>query len=424
MQSVIHFLRYILGVFFIFSGFVKGIDPKGTAIKMEEYFTVFTEFIPILTPFWELMAEFSLPFSIFMIALEMILGVAFLFGTFFKLSWLLMFGMIAFFTFLTGFTLWTGKVTDCGCFGDFMKLEPYETFSKDVFISILLIILWFGRSALDKMKGVSVNVFFVMVAIITLVLMFTTGYEMQGKMVILAIMAGTGLLYGFIHSMNLNKGFYFIAFSLLSLIFTGFTFKNVLNLPVVDFRAYKVGTDLRDCTSNEGLDPGEVIVKFTMEKGGETKTVDMSEFSKFTADGWTYKDRIDEVIREPELPKCKDFIVVNADGEEIEADILAETGTTLWITSYDPGKGDKAGFERVNELVKAAKKKGIKALGLTTGAEEANELAKGLYEFNSLDAVPIKTMNRSNPGVMVVKDGVLVAKYHHNHLPDVNELPR
>ncbi len=426
MKAFVHFLRYAIGVFFIFSGTVKAIDPKGTAIKMEEYFTVFSEYMPFLESFWELCASFSLEISIFMVALEMILGVAFFFGTFFSLSWLLMFGLIFFFTFLTGFTLYTGKVTDCGCFGDFIKLEPWQTFMKDVFILPLLIIIFIGRKFLnEKLGGTALNVFFVLVALFTLwQIFFFFNYNTTGNSVIVIVMLVTSLLYSFIHAMKLNKGIYFTAFSLLSLLSIGFTFKNIMNLPIVDFRAYKVGTDLRDCTSEEGLDPGEVIVKFKMSKDGQETTVDMSEFSKYTADGWKYVDRFDEVIREPELPKCKDFIVVSGDGDEIQQDILHDSGTTLWITSYDPGLASEKGFEQVNALVKAAKKKGINALGLTTGPDQANGLAKGLYEFNSLDAVPIKTMNRSNPGVMVVKDGTLVAKYHYNHLPDVNELPR
>ncbi len=428
MKAFAHFLRYAIGVFFIFSGTVKAIDPKGTAIKMEEYFMVFTEYFPALNSLWELSASLSLEISIFMCALEIILGIAFLFGSFFNISWLLMFGMIVFFTFLTGFTLTTGKVTDCGCFGDFIKLKPAQTFWKDVFLSVMLLPLWFMRGYLkEKLDKKSLNMFFIFTVLFTIWQIFAFfNYQITGNSVIVITMTLTALLYGFLHSSNINKTIPAIATVLLSLGATWFTFRNVTHLPIVDFRAYQVGTNLNDCASDIGLDPGEVEIVYILEKDGEKMNdVPSAEYSKFSKEGWKFVDRVDKVIREPELPKCKDFIVVNENGDEIQADILdLQKGTTLWITSPDPKGSDKEGFKKVNSLVKQAKAQGMDVLGLSSGAEIANEYAEGLYTFNSLDAVPIKTMNRSNPGVMVVKNGVLVGKYHCNYLPDISELPR
>jgi len=424
IKSIAHFLRYTIGSFFIFSGFVKAIDPIGTAIKMEEYFTVFTEYFPALTSFWEFWADMSLPLSIFMIALEMILGVALLVGVYFNLSVLLVFGMLLFFTFLTGFTLYTGKVTDCGCFGDFMKLKPVETFGKDVVLTILTAILWFLRGHLTKIKGSSLNLFLGLVLLITLWVLWFFSYGISGSLVIIGLIAFSALMYSYINSVGIKTSVAFIAFCLGSIFFTGFTFRNVMNLPIVDFRAYKIGTDLRDCTSTEGLDMGETVSKFVMAKGDEEKTVGLKEYSALLKEGWEYRDRIDVVIREAEEPKCKDFRIIDDEGGEWQEDLVLEAqGVTLIVSSYDIDKGDAEGFAEIANLVKQTKAKGAKAIGLTgSKITAANALANNAYQYYNLDAVPIKTMNRSNPGLTVVKNGVLVGKYHYNYLPTVDEL--
>ncbi len=388
----VHYLRNFLGTFFIFSGVVKAIDPMGTAIKMGDYFNAFTTHFSFLTPLWDLMNGIALPIAMGMIILEIVLGVSLILGTLKRTTLMFYLGIMVVFTVLTGFTYLTGyvpkgstffqfsewtsfkessmEVKDCGCFGDFIKLKPYESFIKDVVLTILLLIL----IALSRS-------------------------------------------YGFIT----KKGLSYLILGALTLITTAFCFRNIWNLPIVDFRAYAEGTNLVKCTSDKGLDPGERLVKFIVTKDGQEKTVVMNDFAKASSDGWKYKDRIDEVIREPELPPCKDFLVLDEEGNEYQQDILEQDGVSFWVSSYDIGSGDQAGFDRINALVKEFGN--AKKLGLTaTEIDKANKVADGQYTFFNLDAVPIKTMNRSNPGLNVVKDGVLVAKYHHNHLPDAQEL--
>ncbi len=390
----VHYLRNFLGVFFVFSGVVKAIDPIGTQIKMEEYFTVFTVHFPFLSFLWEILGSMAFAFSIIMIVLEIVLGISLILGTFKKSTLFLYLAIILFFTVLTGFSFLTGyvpdgatffefsqwtefketqrKVTDCGCFGEFVKLKPFESFIKDVVLTvlILLLIVLAGKYKLITKKGIAYG--------------------------LLAILSIATIL---------------------------FTFRNVNNLPIVDFRAYAEGTDLRKCTSDEGLDPGERVVKFVVTKGGEEKTVGMNDFGKFSKDGWEYKDRIDEVIREPELPKCKDFLINTDDGDQVQDQVLGHNGVSFWVNSYDATTADKDGFKRINDLVGSFNDASIKKVGLTaTEIAKANSYTDDKYEFYNLDATPIKTMNRSNPGLSIVKDGVLLKKYHHNHLPSKEEL--
>ncbi len=421
MKVFNHALRWFVGIFFIFSGTVKAIDPIGTAIKMGEYFTVFTEYMPALEGFFNFCNSLALPISIGMIILEIIMGISLLLGTFQGLTMFSIFALVVFFTFLTGFTVVTDKVTDCGCFGDFLKLKPIETFSKDVILTVLLIIMWIFRKYWTNMKGRQFGAFMSVVGITTLLVTFLSGYGYAGKINILAVMLGSGLIYGIIHSRGIGKGVAVAALAVLSIVGSAFTFRNYFNLPIVDFRAYKAGTNMLECT--QPGDPGETIVKFIVEKDGKDETIGMNDFAQYTKDGWKYKERIDEVIREAELPDCKDFLVVTDDGTEIQDDILNHKGYSFWVSSHDVDKSSKEGFTRINEFLRKIEDPNVKKLGLTaTPIDKANVMTEGIYDFYNLDAVPIKTMNRSNPGITFLKDGVIVAKFHHNHLPSMQEL--
>ncbi|MBK8442382.1 MAG: hypothetical protein IPL35_02750 [Sphingobacteriales bacterium] len=420
MKIFMHWLRFVLGTFFVFSGLVKAIDPTGTGIKMQEYFEVFTEYMPALSGLFHTMAEASLAFSILMIVLELILGISLLLGTFWIPTIWLYIAIILFFTFLTGFTLTTNKVTDCGCFGDFMKLKPIQTFSKDVLLTVLVFVFWFFRKKITPLRN---NEYWW----VALLGMFSFGvaawltnkYGTGAKINIMILGALTTAFYLSSYYFNLSKSTRYTMLGILSVLSIWFTMRNVWNVPIVDFRAYKNGTDLRKCTSSEGLDEGLIINKFVMESpNGEKKTVQIKEYSALVAQGWKQVGREDDVIREPQLPPCKDFIVTNAVGEEIQAQLLEDSGIQLWVTSYNTDKANREGFNQMNPLLKEAAAQGVKVSGLTgSDIAQANVLTEGIYSFNNLDATPIKTMNRPNPGLILISNGVVVKKWHYNHLP-------
>jgi uncharacterized membrane protein YphA (DoxX/SURF4 family) len=136
------YVQDFVGVLFIFSGFVKAIDPLGTSYKMTEYFHEFNMMF---------MDPFALSFAVFMIVIELVLGVTLLLGYKRDLTvWLLLL-MILFFTFLTGFTAYTDKVTDCGCFGDFIKLRPIQSFYKDLILTVMILILFIKRKNIEPL---------------------------------------------------------------------------------------------------------------------------------------------------------------------------------------------------------------------------------------------------------------------------------
>ncbi|MBK6612279.1 MAG: hypothetical protein IPI59_13475 [Sphingobacteriales bacterium] len=375
------YLRNFLGTFFIFSGAVKAIDPVGTAIKMEDYFTIFTDYMPFLSGLWNWCNHYALAISVFMIVLEIALGISLIFGTLRRITLFLYVAIIVFFTFLTGFSHLTGKVTDCGCFGDFVKLKPYVSFLKDVVLTIMLVALLFFANHIKPLFNNKAALFLLLL---------------------------------------LTVGTYF------------FTMSNYYNEPIIDFRAYKVGTDLLKGKSMEGLDEGLVKIYYTLKNAstGETKEMEGNEYTKsriWEDKNWTMvneKTR-QEVIREPEQPLIKDFIVQNTDGEDVADSLLQLPGYHFFVCTYNIDKISNKGFPEVNRILADAQKAGLPVNGITSSPiEDAEKLVNNQYPFYLLDATPIKTWIRSNPGVVLMKGPVIIAEYHGEHLPEFSEIKK
>jgi len=309
-----------------------------------------------------------------------VLGIALILGTLPKMTLAMYVGLIAFFTFLTGFTAYTGEVTDCGCFGDFLKLEPFVSFMKDLFLSVLL----------------AITIFF----------------HKQIKLIF-------------------DKKVAFISLAILTIVTTAFSLRNCYDLPVVDFRAYHVGQNLIKGKSTEGLDSGETLTYYTLVKEGETpkrvSSKDYMDKRMWEDKTWVIdKEKTEsEVIREAELPKIKDFLLFDKNDNDQADSLLAIKGYHFFVSTYYPEKSSLEGFQRINKLMAEAKKGGVDAVGITSGSlEEAEGWANNQYEFYNLDATPIKTMMRSNPGVVLLKDDKIVGKYHHNNLPTWAEIKK
>jgi uncharacterized membrane protein YphA (DoxX/SURF4 family) len=362
------FVQDFVGVLFIFSGFVKAIDPLGTAYKMTEYFHEFNMMF---------MDDFALAFAIFMIVFELVLGVALLLGYKKEITiWLLLL-MIVFFTFLTGFTAYTGKVTDCGCFGDFIKLKPIQSFYKDVFLTVLILILLFGKKHIEPLISK-------MPAAILLVLVtvFTAWYNF--------------------------RNYYF-------------------NEPQFDFRPYAIGNHIPEqMTVADSLKPKTKMV-FVYKN---TATGSIIEFSDDTMDrvsfeGIEFVDRKDVVIKEGELPKINNFRIDNENGENISEDILNDPNYAFWIIAYDLNKAEKSAFkEKLNAIAAKAEQDGFNVFvaTATSPSDEFRHDVQAAYPFYSGDAIFLKTIVRSNPGLLIVKNGTVMAKYHHRHYPTYEEI--
>jgi len=376
---IYNYLRYFLAVFFLFSGAVKAIDAKGTGYKLVDYFGVFGEYAPFLDGLWNFGIENALAIAFFTIVLELFLGFTLLFGVFKKLTLFLYAGLLVFFTFLTGFTTRTGKVTDCGCFGDFLKIEPFQSFQKDLLlVAIFIVILLFAKKYLKPM------------------------------------FKSSALGYGLV--------------VLLTAATIWFSYYNITHLPIKDFRPYAIGTDLNKCTNMEGLDPGEKQIFYQMvNTNGEKKEMESKEYmsSQIWKDkSWKIEGEPREVvIRKAELPKCKDFEIETANGELIQEDIMSNPNYNFLVTAYNLDKSSDEGFEMMNKLTSQLKQKGYELNGLTgSNIATANAKSNNTVSFNNLDAIPIKTMIRANPGIILVKDGIIKGKWHYNDLPTIEDL--
>lgn len=351
--------RYLVGGLFIFSGIIKVNDPVGTAIKLEEYFQVFAY---DFAPFFELLTPAALFLSVFLSVLEVVLGIALIIGFRMKeTSWVLLL-MIVFFTFLTFYSAYFNKVTDCGCFGDAIKLTPWQSFQKDIVLLLLIVFIFFFKNTItsfssDRFRNIT--------------------------------MAGSTIVMTFIAIMAIR------------------------HLPFVDFRTYAIGNNIPELMQPSG----ELEYAYVMEKDGETFS-----FPTYPSDkSYTFKSL--DVLNPEVQPKITDLAIWNDDGEFTD-ELL--TGTKLLIILYNT---DKASLKNIDEIKTLTDNvKGANSWVLTASGREQFEQFRHSNQISIpyffADATVLKTIVRSNPGIFLVKNGIVVGKWHHNDVPTASEVHR
>ena len=359
MNWVNQIARFIVGVLFIISGLIKLNDPVGTAIKFQEYFEVFATDIG---EFFHLLVPYSLYFSIGMSVLEVVLGVAVL--IYFRMqltTWILLL-MILFFTFLTFYSAYFNKVTDCGCFGDAIKLTPWQSFYKDIVLVILIGILFLNRHN------------------------FIASFGKRMSKILLGIVLAASFI---------------------------FAIQAVRHLPPIDFRAYKIGNNLPQL-----MQPSEELrYKYIMEKGGES-----FEFDQYPTEGdYKYKDMI--LVNPEAQPKITDYNVWNDEGDFTD---YTFSGNKLIIISYDVNKADVDSFQDINALVNAVSSDKVEVITLTASDEGTFEDFRHHVQLATpyyfADGTVLKTIVRANPGLVLLQNGVVKGKWHYNDVPDQEEI--
>lgn len=371
MKIVLNSFRYIVGVLFIFSGFVKLVDPAGTAIKLEEYFETFSI---VIVPFFELLMPHALFFSVFLSTLEIVLGVALLLLFRMKVTTTTLLLLMIFFTGLTYYSAscdpkneaGVSCVTDCGCFGDAMPLEPWESFTKDVILSLMIIPLFLYRKKFHSLFDNGIGAFIV------------------------------GLS------------------TVLCLIFAHY---NLSHLPLIDFRPYAVGKDIREQMNNGK--PG--VYEYVMIKDGEEKTFEKYPTGK-DAEGYEFVEM--KTVKEPESPVITDFAAYNEAGENKTEQLL--TGKKLYVVSFKLSKVSEKQAQNMANLMKEVASTDITPVLVMSADFETAQLFQEQYKIDvpaySLDETVIKAMIRSNPGYMLLEDGVVRGKWHFNDIPSVDKL--
>ena len=328
MKLLLNIVRVIVGVLFIFSGLVKANDPLGLSYKMKEFFEIWNSGLEhgsfflknILINFFLFLHDYSLSLSIFMIAFEIIAGVALLLGWRMKIfSWLLLL-LTLFFTFLTGYAYSSGKFTNCGCFGDCLPITPKTSFLKDIVLTLLIIFLFANKKYIRPIFSSKTN---------------------------FGIMAGTTVVSFAIQWYVLNY------------------------LPFVDCLPFKKGNSIPEkMKPPPGSVPDSFAIRFIYEKGGKQFEFSPDQLPS-DLNTYTFKDRADKLVRKGNAePAIKGFALLTRSGNDSAEAILSEPNCLLLFCEdfSTPVENWEKDFE---EVKKAADQKNIPVYIVTASVNDA-----------------------------------------------------
>lgn len=368
MKLIKHLSRILIGITFIFSGFVKGIDPWGSAYKFTDYFNA-------MNMEWLIWAAF--PLGVLLSFAEFAIGVALLFNLFTRLfSWL----ALLFMAFFLPLTLWIAlknPVSDCGCFGDALVISNWETFYKNLVLIVLTIIIFIYRKNLDDLKKPKLN-------------------QILGGVFVVAYF---GLV---VYSYN--------------------------HLPIFDFRPYKIGINIPDAMSTPEDAEREVyenIFYYKNKNTGEVEKFDEQNYPWKDTTNWEFDDMKSILVEKGYEPPIHDFTIETPDGENIIDFFLYDENYVFILVSYDLEKSSRKYQDNINELADWAIQNELSFFCLTsTLQDQCQEFAAETgapYEFFNCDEITLKTIVRSNPGLIVIQEGNILGKWHYNDLPSPEE---
>lgn len=357
-------VQILLGLTFLFSGFVKVIDPVGSFIKVEDYFIAFGISVPRLLQYLLAVGQGLLEFA---------LGTCILLGLWKKeTAWF----AFLFMAIMTPFTLYlalANPVSDCGCFGDALKLTNWETFGKNVLLLLFSIVLlrYYDRSAVWYGKR-------------------TGRWCLYWSLVFPLLLS----IYGYRHQ------------------------------PVFDFMPFKVGNDLNALTAST---PDSIDYRFMYEKEGVTQSFGTENLPAAT-EGWNYVDRTEVIVREGKKPVIDNLSILHPTRGDITERIITDTSYVFLYVSPTLEYANRSYVDEINRAHQYATQKGYPFYGLTSSGKEAIEEWRYEYEspfdFCAADDNLLKTMIRSNPGLLLLKHGVVVRKWSFREIPDFNRLDR
>ncbi|WP_334107037.1 BT_3928 family protein [Leyella stercorea] len=365
--TAVNVCRFVLAATFIFSGYVKAIDPLGTLYKLKDYAAAMS--LNGLLPDWVLVGV-----AIALGALEFALGVFMLFAVRRHVVSRI---TLAFMTAMTVLTLWifvADPVKDCGCFGDALKLTNGETLLKNiVLIACAALVAW--RPA-DMARFIS-------------------------------------------RSNQWIVRYYTVAYIVITSVYCLYT------LPIFDFRPYHVGTNIKQGMEiPEGAEQPEFESTFLLRKNGETREFTLDNYPDST---WEYVDTRTVQTKKGYEPPIHDFALTTCDtGEDITEQVLTKKGYTFLLVSPRLAVADDSNFGDIDQIYEYAEENGADFYCVTASANDEIERWRDLtgaeYQFCNADETTLKTMIRSNPGLMLLKDGTIIGKWSHNTLPQTDDL--
>lgn len=365
--------RIFLGLVFIFSGYVKVVDPLGSEYKFVDYFEAFgTDF----------MVPLALPLAMIMSAVEFVLGVALFFNVLPRLSaWGVTLFMIVF-TPLTLYLALANPVSDCGCFGDALILTNWQTFWKNIFIDIFVVILFVNRKKLTS------------------------------------------------HLHSLVQWILMLIFFGATILFQVFT---VQHLPIIDFRPYRINANIPEKMKiPESAPQPKYETTLYYEKDGVTKQFTMENLPDST---WKWVRTENELIDAGYVPPIHDFSIVTVRDNEykgypantdITTEVLENPDYNFLMVAYDISEADTVGLKFGNELAEFCEQKGLHLYCLTASSSEEIKQVKQKHGFTfncyTTDEITLKTIVRASPGFVLLKNGTIINKWHHNDMPSILDI--
>lgn len=421
MKLVTDIARYFVGILFIFSGIVKANDPLGFSYKLEEYFEEFAklgQYVGFLEPFFEFCHEYALVQAVFIVILEVILGVAILVRFKTKLTATLLLLLIAFFTALTFASAYFGIVKTCGCFGDAIPLTAWESFYKDVVLSVFILIIFFRQKQI-RISETGTNDF--VLAAIGSLIMFKLSYDLEWFFPFW-FTAITFTIFFLVRLVDHIKApFITTMAATIGMVF--FTFYTYSYLPVKDFRAYAPGKSIAE--QMEGV-PDKLKYYYILKDKETGKEQEFEKFPENYQEKYEYVDARTEVVEKGIEPKIMDFSIITDQGEDLTEDFLMSENFTFLLVSHDLTKSVQQPQPRINALAKSLQEKGYRFVGLTAStpniAIDFAQRNNNPFSYLFCDQIVLKTIIRSNPGLMLIKEGRVYGKWHYNDLPELQVL--
>lgn len=376
-NKLLSFARIFVGALFIFSGLIKANDPLGFGYKLQEYFEVFH---------MDFLNGMATGIAILLCTLEIILGALLLLGFWSKkVAWGLLL-LIIFFTLLTFISAAFKVVTSCGCFGDAIPLTPWQSFSKDLILLVLIIYIFIKK---DLIKPVTIH-------------------PLAQKNIAITV-------------------------TIISLVFGLYTYNF---LPIIDFLPYKVGAHIPSLmVIPPGEKPDEFEIMYHLKNKKTKEEKDMSDKDYLKTEIW--KDNNWEIIGEPAKrlvkkgfePKIKDLIITDASGTDYTKEIIENPYYNFVFVAYSLKDANQNVIGNLNALaLNATQQFNIRSVLLTSNsAKDAEVFIKKNNLFSEVfyaDAVPLKSMVRANPGVMLLKNGVVINKWHFHNVPTFDQLSK